>query len=78
MLTRYHAVKDEQTRKRYRQMGYNAYKNGIDRSVSDDFDVEYRSYVRQGWDQAHTTSFFESLNIGGASKQSKLSRKFSQ
>lgn len=35
MLTRYGSVKEAETRKKYRQIGYDACKHGVDRKVAD-------------------------------------------
>ena len=77
MLTRYGSVKEAETRKKYRQIGYDACKHGVDRKVADDFSVEYRPYIRQGWDDANTQSLFALLNIGSPDRP-KTRRKFSE
>lgn len=53
MLPRFNSFQDKETRKKYRQMGYDACANGVDRKIADDFAVEYRSMIRDGWDEAN-------------------------
>ena len=81
MLARYkRKQEDEQTtRKRYHQIGKDACKNGLDRNVADDFNVQYRPFVRQGWDEQNANDLFtlvNALSIGG-NQQSRSRRKFS-
>lgn len=59
MLKRHESLQQEETRKRYRKMGYDACVGGIDRGIADDFSVEYRNYVRQGWDEANADAVFK-------------------
>lgn len=71
------AVEDFETRKKYRQIGYDSCMNGLDRRIADDFNTQYRPYIRQGWDEANASKLFASLNIGGPDK-SELKRKLTQ
>ena len=59
MLTKYGSIQQEETRKKYRKIGYDACVHGVDRHIADDFAVEYRAYIRQGWDEANADSVFK-------------------
>lgn len=61
MLTRYKSLQKEETRKKYRKIGYDACLNGVDRRIADDFAVEHRSYIRQGWDEANADNLCKHL-----------------
>lgn len=81
MIFRYRRAENdiEMQRKRYRQIGRDAFQSGLDRSVADDFGVQYRAYVRAGWDEADANNLFrivESLNISGPTTKTPK-RKFS-
>ena len=81
MLTGYKRLneRDREQIKKYRQIGKNAFKHGIDRAIADDFAVQYRQHVRDGWDEESSSGLyrlFGSLNIGGH-ESSKIRRKHS-
>lgn len=79
MLNRYKRLSEneESEKKRYRQIGRDAFKHGVDRKVADDFSVHYRQYIRQGWDEEESNELprlFCSLNIGGR-ESSRIRKK---
>lgn len=70
---------EESEKKRYRQIGRDAFNHGMDRKIADDFSVKYRPYIRQGWDEESSSGLyrlFGSLNIDGRDS-SKIRRKHS-
>lgn len=72
MLTGYKRLneRDREEIKKYRQIGKNAFKHGIDRAIADDFAVQYRQHVREGWDEESTkdlANLFGSMHMGGHS-----------
>ena len=75
---RLNAVDREQIKK-HRQIGRNAFRHGIDRAIADDFAVQYRRHVRDGWDEESTkdlANLFGSINMGGHNT-SKIRKKHS-